>query len=69
MKKISTYENKKVLVLGLAKSGVSAAKLLHELGALVTVNDGKPFDENPEAQELLSLDKSNNRQSSNRITR
>lgn len=55
MKKTSTYENKKVLVLGLAKSGVSAAKLLHELGALVTVNDGKPFDENPEAQELLSL--------------
>lgn len=55
MKKISTYENKKALVLGLAKSGVSAAKLLHELGALVTVNDGKPFDENPEAQELLSL--------------
>lgn len=55
MKKISTYENKKVLVLGLAKSGVSAAKLLHELGALVTVNDVKPFDENPEAQELLSL--------------
>ena len=55
MKKISTYENKKVLVLGLAKSGVSAAKLLHELGALVTVNDGKPFDENPEAQELLAL--------------
>lgn len=55
MKKISTYENKKVLVLGLARSGVSAAKLLHELGALVTVNDGKPFDENPEAQELLSL--------------
>lgn len=55
MKKISTYENKKVLVLGLAKSGFSAAKLLHELGALVTVNDGKPFNENPEAQELLSL--------------
>ena len=55
MKKISTYENKKVLVLGLAKSGFSAAKLLHELGALVTVNDGKPFDENPEAQELLSM--------------
>ena len=25
------------------------------MGALVTVNDGKPFDENPEAQELLSL--------------
>lgn len=53
MKKIKKYENKKVLVLGLAKSGVSAAKLLHELGALVTVNDAKQFDENPEAQELL----------------
>ncbi|WP_438760408.1 UDP-N-acetylmuramoyl-L-alanine--D-glutamate ligase [Enterococcus sp. AZ194] len=55
MKKITDYQNKKVLVLGLAKSGVSAAKLLHELGALVTVNDGKPFEENPEAQDLLTL--------------
>lgn len=55
MKKISKYENHKILVLGLAKSGVSAARLLNELGAMVTVNDGKPFDENPEAQELLSL--------------
>mgnify|MGYP005982842215 CR=1 FL=1 len=55
MKKITTYENKKVLVLGLAKSGVSAAKLLHELGALVTVNDFKQFDQNPDAQDLLSL--------------
>ncbi|EOL47436.1 UDP-N-acetylmuramoyl-L-alanine--D-glutamate ligase [Enterococcus caccae] len=55
MKKITDYENKKVLVLGLAKSGVSAAKLLHELGALVTVNDFKQFDQNPEAQDLLTL--------------
>ncbi|MGX7244079.1 UDP-N-acetylmuramoyl-L-alanine--D-glutamate ligase [Enterococcus quebecensis] len=55
MKKITNYENKKVLVLGLAKSGVSAAKLLHELGALVTVNDFKQFDQNPEAQDLLTL--------------
>lgn len=55
LKKITTYQNKKVLVLGLAKSGVSAAKSLHDLGALVTVNDGKPFEENPEAQDLLAL--------------
>ncbi|WP_312190276.1 UDP-N-acetylmuramoyl-L-alanine--D-glutamate ligase [Enterococcus sp.] len=55
MKKITTYQNKKVLVLGLARSGFSAAKLLHDLGALVTVNDGKPFAENPEAQDLLAL--------------
>ena len=45
---------KKVLVLGLAKSGVAAAELLHDLGAFVTVNDAKPFDANPEAQQLLS---------------
>lgn len=55
MKKISKYENKKILVVGLAKSGVSAAKLLHQLGALVTVNDGKKFEDNHEAQELLAL--------------
>uniref|UniRef100_UPI003DA2BB26 UDP-N-acetylmuramoyl-L-alanine--D-glutamate ligase n=1 Tax=Tetragenococcus halophilus TaxID=51669 RepID=UPI003DA2BB26 len=55
LRKITTYKNKKILVLGLAKSGVSAAKLLHDLGALVTVNDGKPFEENPEAQDLLTL--------------
>lgn len=54
MKNITTYENQKVLVLGLAKSGFSAAKLLHHLGALVTVNDGKVFEENKDAQELLS---------------
>ncbi len=40
-------------MLGLAKSGVTAATLLHKLGAFVTVNDKKPFSENPEAQDLL----------------
>lgn len=49
----SKLQHKKVLVLGLAKSGVAAAELLHELGAFVTVNDSKPFDENPQAQGLL----------------
>jgi UDP-N-acetylmuramoylalanine--D-glutamate ligase len=47
-------EHKKVLVLGLAKSGVAASELLHELGAFVTVNDAKPFEANPEAQGLLA---------------
>ncbi|MBP1041523.1 UDP-N-acetylmuramoyl-L-alanine--D-glutamate ligase [Vagococcus sp. BWB3-3] len=55
MKTVTTYENKKILVLGLARSGVSAARLLHQLGALVTVNDAKDFDENPDARELLSM--------------
>lgn len=54
MKPIKKYENKKILVLGLALSGVSAAKLLHRLGALVTVNDYKDIEENPEARELIN---------------
>ena len=53
MKKIANFANKKVLVLGLAKSGESAARLLDKLGAIVTVNDGKTFEENPAAQSLL----------------
>ncbi|WP_019242401.1 MULTISPECIES: UDP-N-acetylmuramoyl-L-alanine--D-glutamate ligase [Bacillus] len=53
MKTPETYLRKKVLVLGLAKSGVSASMLLHKLGAFVTVNDQKPFSENPDAQGLL----------------
>lgn len=53
MKHITDFKDKKVLVLGLAKSGESAARLLDKLGAIVTVNDGKPFDENPTAQSLL----------------
>jgi len=53
MKRIDQFKNKKILVLGLAKSGESAARLLDKLGAIVTVNDGKPFEENPAAQSLL----------------
>ncbi|MGX9133575.1 UDP-N-acetylmuramoyl-L-alanine--D-glutamate ligase [Rummeliibacillus sp. JY-2-4R] len=53
MKNLSLMEHKKVLVLGLAKSGVAAAELLHKLGAFVTVNDAKPFEENKDAQKLL----------------
>jgi UDP-N-acetylmuramoylalanine--D-glutamate ligase len=53
VKTIETYLHKKILVLGLAKSGVTAASLLHKLGAFVTVNDKKPLSENPAAQGLL----------------
>ncbi|MFD2443427.1 UDP-N-acetylmuramoyl-L-alanine--D-glutamate ligase [Bacillus sp. CGMCC 1.16607] len=53
MRQIKKYQHKKILVLGLAKSGVSAASLLHKLGAFVTINDKKPLSENPEAQGLL----------------
>ena len=39
MKLIRDYQNKKVLIVGLAKSGFYAAQLLQQLGAQVTVND------------------------------
>ena len=49
------YTNKKVLVLGLAKSGYYAAKLLFELGAQVTVNDAIDLAQNEDAKELEAL--------------
>lgn len=52
MKTITDYQNKNVLVLGMAKSGYAAAVLLKKLGANVIVNDGKPLSENPLATEL-----------------
>ena len=54
MKIVKKYEGKKVLVLGLAKSGFNAAKLLKKLGAYVTVNDKQNFDDSADAQKLLS---------------
>lgn len=36
-----TFKDKKVLVVGLARSGIGAAKLLSSLGAMVTVSDSK----------------------------
>lgn len=54
MKQIDQFKGTKVLVIGLAKSGLAAAKLLKKLGAAVTVNDGKPLEENEAARALLS---------------
>lgn len=53
MKTVKELYHQKVLVLGLAKSGTAAAEMLHELEAFVTVNDAKPFEDNPDAQHLL----------------
>ena len=39
------YENKKTLVVGMARSGVAAARLLVANGARVTVNDSKTEEE------------------------
>lgn len=42
------YKNKKVLVIGMAKSGVSSAALLCKLGADVTIYDVKKAEDLPE---------------------
>ncbi|MBD2844398.1 UDP-N-acetylmuramoyl-L-alanine--D-glutamate ligase, partial [Paenibacillus sp. IB182496] len=51
----SSYRGRRVVVLGLAKSGVSAATALHRLGADVVVNDRKPREQSPEAEQLEAL--------------
>ena len=53
MKTKSNYSNKKILVLGLAKSGFAVAKLLKEMGSDVTVVDSNPLENNTEAQALI----------------
>ncbi|MFZ3588018.1 UDP-N-acetylmuramoyl-L-alanine--D-glutamate ligase [Bacillus sp. DJP31] len=55
MKNIQLYTNQNVLVVGLAKSGYAAARLLHQLGANVTVNDRLPLEKNETAQSLQDL--------------
>ncbi len=55
MKHPESYRDQEVVVLGLAKSGVQVAKVLHSYGAVVTVNDQKDRDQCPEAGELESL--------------
>ena len=45
--------NKKVMVVGMAKSGFSAARLLLKLGARVLLYDQKPADAFEGIQELL----------------
>lgn len=43
---------KNIVVLGLARSGTTIAKILHNLGARVTVNDVKEEEKCPEKKEL-----------------
>lgn len=51
----ASYEGRRVVVLGLARSGVSVAKVFHQLGAEVVVNDMKERELCPEADELTAL--------------
>lgn len=40
------YQNKKVLVIGLARSGMAAIKVLHKLGAIIFLSERKEVPEN-----------------------
>lgn len=55
MSQTNQFEQKNVLVLGLAKSGYYAAKLLHTLGANVTVNDAADLTHDSDAKDLEEL--------------
>ncbi len=50
---MTDFKNKKVLVLGLARSGMAAVKLFLKLGAEVTVSEAKPLDSIKELPWLL----------------
>lgn len=53
MKLTERFNNQRVLVLGLAKSGYAAATLLKKLGADLTINDGAALENNQEANALI----------------
>ena len=50
MLKTTKYLGKSVLVMGLARSGMAAARILKELGANVIINDGRVYEENDDAK-------------------
>ena len=47
------YEDKKVLVVGMARSGIAVAQLLRANGAVVTINDSKTEEELGDALQVL----------------
>ncbi len=49
------YSGKKIVILGLAKSGVAIAKIMKNAGATVVVNDRKPEEECQGVAELRGL--------------
>ena len=55
MKKVDTYRDKNILILGLGKSGFAVAKLLLKLGAHLILNDKKDLKNNNQAAELEKL--------------
>ena len=52
---MTDFSGKKVLVMGLARSGMAAVKLLTKLGAQVTVSEAKALSDIKELPELQSM--------------
>ena len=52
---MTDFSGKRVLVLGLARSGMAAVKLLTKLGAEVTVSEAKALDSIKELPELQAM--------------
>ena len=50
MLKTTKYIKKNILVMGLARSGMAAARILKELGANVLINDGRAYEDNDDAK-------------------
>ena len=50
---MDNWNGKRVLVVGMARSGIAAVKMLLRLGCIVTANDSKDVDALPEAAEEL----------------
>ena len=55
MRNTEKYAGKRVLVVGMARSGVAAAKLLHKAGAKVIINDNKTAEQLGDALLPLSV--------------
>ncbi len=52
---MTDFSGKRVLVLGLARSGMAAVKLLHKLGAVITVSESKALSDIKELPELQKM--------------
>lgn len=50
-----SWFNRKVLILGLSKSGIAAAKYLNGVGADVFITESKPQEDNQKIQELMAI--------------
>ncbi|WP_188205725.1 UDP-N-acetylmuramoyl-L-alanine--D-glutamate ligase [Alkalibacillus aidingensis] len=55
MKTLQNFPYKRVLVLGLAKSGKAAAQLLYDSGVTFLINDQTPLEDNPIAEQFQRL--------------